>query len=276
MRSKSLILRLIGLTIWGANCVSAQGDLDSYERGEVEFGDGRVPFIASGEEQGALVLMVHGTPGGRENFTGFLNETRLTDRARIVAMVRPGWGGSQTLADTTRLQVQAAKVAAVLRAFPDRRPAIVVGHSLGGTIVAQSVMDHPELIDGALIVSASLDPAKEKTTWYQAIGRWKIVRWAVPDDLVAADHEIKALPDQLRAMSRRWSNVRTPIIVMQGDRDKLVPIAHLDYPARVAPQAVVATIRLEKQGHFVPWEQPEAMTAAILRLLDLATEGNPD
>lgn len=252
----------------------AQKEPPAIPVGEAEFGDARIQFFYRGTETGPLVVMVHGTPGGRDNYSGFLNEMRLTDRALVVSIDRPGWGGSQTDADTTQLSVQAAGVAAVLQAFPDRRPAIVVGHSLGGTIVAQVLMDHPKLVDGALIVSASLDPAEEKTTWYQAIGRWQIVRWALPDDLAAADREIKALPAQLQAMTPRWGKMSTSLIMLQGDKDKLVPIAHLDYPARVAPQAVIDTIRLEKQGHFVPWEQPEAMTTAILRLLDIGAKAS--
>ncbi|MGY8718233.1 MAG: alpha/beta fold hydrolase, partial [Verrucomicrobiia bacterium] len=58
---------------------------------------------------------------------------------------------------------------------------------------------------------------------------------------------------------------------LQGEKDKLVPIAHAEYPSRLAPTALLDTIRLPKQGHFVPWEQPQVMVDAIVRLLDHAT-----
>ncbi len=50
-----------------------------------------------------------------------------------------------------------------------------------------------------------------------------------------------------------------------------MPIAHAEYPSRLAPTALLDTIRLPKQGHFVPWEQPQVMVDAIVRLLDHAT-----
>lgn len=250
----------------------AEGELSEAKVREIRWGKGVIRFAENGTMTGPLVVMVHGTPGGWDNFDGFLNDEQLTNRARVVSMDRPGWGGSKIGSSVvTNLGEQATAIAAVLRAHPDRRPAILVGHSLGGTIVAKAVLDHPELIDGALIVSASLDPAVEKTTWYQAIGRWKIVRWALSEKLVAADKEIEALPDQLRAMSAGWPTVTTPLIVLQGEKDKLVPIAHATYPSRMAPAAVLETIRLPQQGHFVPWEQPQAMVDAIVRLLDQAT-----
>lgn len=252
--------------------ISAQGELTEIKVADISFGDGALRIAQNGTERGPLVLMIHGTPGGWGNFEGFLNDEQLTSRALVVSMDRLGWGGSRCGDGVvTDLGQQASAVAALLKHFGDRRPAILVGHSLGGTIVAQSVLDHPELIDGALIVSASLDPVVEKTTWYQAIGRWKIVRWALSEELVAADQEIEALPDQLRAMSAGWPTVATPLIVLQGEKDKLVPIAHAAYPSRLAPIAVLDTIRLPKQGHFVPWEQPQAMVDAIVRLLDQAT-----
>lgn len=240
---------------------------------ELPWHEGVIRYAENGTETGPLILMVHGTPGGWQNFDEFLSDEQLTKRALVISMDRLGWGGSQSGQDVvTELAKQAKAVATVLRAHPERRPAILVGHSLGGTIVAQAVLDYPNLVDGALIVSASLDPAVEKTTWYQAIGRWKIVRWALSEELIAADREIKALPEQLTAMTSRWAAVQTPMIVLQGEKDRLVPIAHAGYLGKMAPSAVLDTIRIPKQGHFVPWERPDAMIDAVKRLLDAMPE----
>jgi len=252
--------------------IAGQRELTEIKVADIPFGDGALRIAQNGTNQGPLVLMIHGTPDRWMNSEVFLNNEQLTSRALVVSMDRLGWGGSQSGGDVvTDLRQQARAAAAVLKHFGDRRPATLVGHSLGGTIVVQAVLDHPALIDGALIVSASLDPAVEKTTWYQAIGRWKIVRWALSQKLIAADQEIEALPDQLRVMSAGWPAVSTPLIVLQGEKDKLVPIAHAEYPSSLAPTALLDTIRLPKQGHFVPWEQPQVMVDAIVRLLDHAT-----
>jgi uncharacterized protein len=269
VRVEQRILALVFLGfVWlpSAHAESSEGEITVRT---IPFKQGQIEIAHAGSKEGALIVMIHGPPGGWDNFTGFLRDEELTSGALVVSMDRLGWGGSRVVdgSTVTDLREQAAAVAAVLGEFGERRPAIIVGHSLGGTVAAQVVLDYPELVDGALIVSASLDPAREKTTWYQAIGRWKIVRWALSEELVAADREIKALPGQLEAMTAGWESVKTPIIVLQGEKDKLVPIAHAGYPAKMAPLAVLETVRLPKQGHFVPWEQPQAMVDQIQRLL---------
>ncbi|HEY5692223.1 MAG TPA: alpha/beta hydrolase [Cyclobacteriaceae bacterium] len=41
------------------------------------------------------------------------------------------------------------------------RPIILIGHSLGGTVIARMTMDSPELVDGVVMVAPSIDPEIE-------------------------------------------------------------------------------------------------------------------
>ncbi len=39
---------------------------------------------------------------------------------------------------------------------------ILVGHSLGGPVIARTAMDYPDLVDGLILVGGSIDPEMEK------------------------------------------------------------------------------------------------------------------
>lgn len=229
------------------------------------FGD--VSALAVGREDGPLVLFVHGTPGDAEGWGHLLASERLSRRARLMAVDRPGWGASggklrPALAD------QAAALADVAEAFPSNRPVIVVGHSLGGPIVARLAVDRPELVGGVVLVSPALDPALEETTWYQAVARWRVVRWAVPEALRRADDELKPLKGELEALEGLWSRWRVPVVVVQGEKDSLVPAENADFAERVLPAGpATRVVRLKRQGHLIPWEDPGAIVVAVEGLL---------
>lgn len=235
----------------------------------------RLATAATGNSDGPLVLFVHGTPGSWDSFAQVMANAPLAERAWLVSVDRIGWGGSTAAGLETSLEGQARALQAVLAAHPEKLPAIVVGHSLGGPIAAQLAMDAPKDVGGLVLVAASIDPALEKTTWYQAIGRWRLVRWAVPEALVRADEEIKPLKSELEAMRRRWGELRMPVTVIQGEKDRLVPAANADFAQRVLTQAPVIMERIADLGHLIPWHRPELIAAAILRQIEHISDDRP-
>ena len=233
------------------------------------FPDGRqLASAETGNPDGPLVLFIHGTPGSWSAFSFVMADPALADRAYLASVDRVGWGGSTAGGVDSTLDGQAHALKALLDAHPDKLPAIVVGHSLGGPIAARLAMDAPDQVGAVVLVAASIDPALEKTTWFQAIGRWKIVRWAVPEALVRADEEIQPLKAELEAMLDGWGGLRMPVTVIQGEKDGLVPAANADFAQRVLTQAPVTMRRIDDVGHLIPWNRPELIVEAVLRHLD--------
>ncbi|MCC5024745.1 MAG: alpha/beta fold hydrolase [Candidatus Synoicihabitans palmerolidicus] len=137
---------VVGVVVVVASCATSARTWEERYAGmarpeswTVTHGDREVRVMVTGRVDGPLVLFVHGTLGSWGNFSSFLADPALANKARVVAMDRPGWGESGYMNLQTDLGDQAAAVAVVLRRFPENRPAIVVGHSLGGTIVARAV-----------------------------------------------------------------------------------------------------------------------------------------
>lgn len=234
----------------------------------VKSSDREIGYAATGPQDGALIVFVHGTPGSWQGFLDYLVDARLADAHRLVSIDRPGWGRSGRGNVETSLAAQSAAIAAVIEAEDTDQGVFVVGHSLGGTIVARLAMDRPELIDGTVIVSASLDPEVERSTWYQSMARWKLVRWVVPEDLDWANAELEPLAEELAKMTSLWPKVAGVITVLHGEKDGLVPVAHAGYTEKLAKNADVHTVVWPNEGHFVLWSNRGLVVDEILATIE--------
>lgn len=108
-----------------------------------------------GPVDGPPVLLIHGNCSSSGFWEPLLRH--LPQDWRIVAPDLRGYGASPALGvDATRgVRDFADDVAPLLTAF-DRKP-VVVGHSLGGGVAMQLLLDHPESI-AALVLEAPVSP----------------------------------------------------------------------------------------------------------------------
>lgn len=108
-----------------------------------------------GPIDGPPVLLIHGNCSSSGYWEPLLRH--LPQDWRIVAPDLRGYGASPALGvDATRgVRDFADDVAPLLTAF-DRKP-VVVGHSLGGGVAMQLLLDHPESI-AALVLEAPVSP----------------------------------------------------------------------------------------------------------------------
>ena len=238
----------------------------------VEVEGGSIYVVANEARAGTAVVFVHGSPGTWEAFRRWLTEPALAARARLVAVDRPGFGGSDRGRAEPSLAVQARRIAAALAAVGVER-AVLVGHSLGGPVIARMAVDSPRLVAGLLFIAPSIDPALEKRRWYNVFGAMQVVQWFLPVDWVTSNREIWPLRKELERLSPALATVAVPVIVMQGEADELVPPANAEFVARAFSAADVETRKIPKAGHFVLWERPELVTNAVESLLARSAGG---
>jgi pimeloyl-ACP methyl ester carboxylesterase len=118
---------------------------------------GHLSYLRAGDERAPRLILVHGTPGSASGWADYLTDP--PPGVEVVALDRPGFGESGPDHAVTPLADQAAAVVAL---FPsDGRPVLLLGHSLGGPIVARVAADHPERVAAVVLLAASLDPAQE-------------------------------------------------------------------------------------------------------------------
>ena len=149
------------------------------------------------------------------------------------------------------LEKQALALKPIIEKYKNNKPFILVGHSLGGSVIARIAMDYPELIDGLIFVAASIDPKLEPNeTWFRAPLATPFLSWVLPRSFRASNEEIYQLKPQLEEMLPRWKEIKCPVIVIQGKKDMLVPAGNADFAKRMIINAPVDLILKEELNHY--------------------------
>jgi len=225
-------------------------------------------YVSAGDESKPLVLFVHGSPGSLSAFINFLADTVLLKRAFLVSTDRPGFGYSNFGNAESSLQKQSEALKPILEKYKNNRPILLVGHSLGGPLIARMSIDYPELVDGLIIVAGSIDPELEPNeTWFRAPLATPFLSWLLPRSLRASNEEIYHLKPELEKMLPYWSRITCPVTVIQGKRDSLVPAENADFAKKMLVNASVKFVFKEDMDHFVPWSNPELIQHAILDMV---------
>jgi pimeloyl-ACP methyl ester carboxylesterase len=102
----------------------------------------------AGPAEGPLVVFLHGVSGSLETYDWLPPE--ITDGRRIVRVDLRGHGQSERATGTYRVSEYGADVVDVLRSEVGR-PAVLVGHSLGGVVAWWIAQNHPELVIAAFL-----------------------------------------------------------------------------------------------------------------------------
>lgn len=226
--------------------------------------DGTLSFLRGGDPNGQRVVFVHGTPGSADGWEDFLKN--VPEGFEYVAIDRPGFGESDPRKAVIDLSAQAAAIAPLLVKRAGKWP-ILVGHSLGGPVVAQVAVDTPNKIGGIVIAAGSLDPKLEKVHFMQPVGEWWPVRKMLPRTIRNANQELIALQGELEELEERLSTIHHPIVVIHGTVDNLVPYENVAFMKKhFQKNENLTVVTLDGQNHFLPWNSKTHIDAAIQKL----------
>jgi pimeloyl-ACP methyl ester carboxylesterase len=232
-------------------------------------GHREIHYVKAGDESKPLVVFVHGSPGSLSAFIDFLADTALLDKALLITTDRPGFGYSNFGNGMASLEKQGEMLRPILESHKNNRPIILVGHSLGGPLIARMSIDFPGLVDGLIIVAGSIDPELEPNeTWFRAPLATPFLSWILPRSFRASNEEIYHLKPELEKMLPLWSTIKCPVIVIQGKKDSLVPSGNADFARKMLVNAPVEFIFKDDMDHFVPWSNPELIQRAIHKLIE--------
>ena len=227
----------------------------------------KMSFAWNGDVTKRPLILVHGSPGSWEAWAQFLQNPKLTENFHIIAVDRPGYGESSAGTSERKLGHQADDIVEALQFNKSGLPALLVGHSFGGPVIAQIAVDHPEKIAGLIFVASSVDPKLEDIKWYQHLGTWWPFRFILPSDLRVCNEEIYTLKPELEVLAKGIPQISVPVIIIHGDEDPLVPVQNVDYlEKKIKTDLVVETSILRGMNHFVPWKAPQVIVDAILKI----------
>lgn len=250
------------------------------------------------------VLLLHGQPGSGADWDGVVQ--RLGARATAIAINRPGWDGVHAAADLE------GNARAALAALDARQVAgaVIVGHSLGGTIAAWLAATRPERVT-ALVLAA---PAANQAALYP-LDRWLAapligevssgvamagvglaltVPWLRrrvsagtgiaesylvgvgraalrPGAWRAYASEQRTFVHELAGLEHRLGSITAPTTIVAGARDRIVPLRAASELSEQIPGARL--IVSDRAGHLLPQRDPQLLADVILASLPAPSTG---
>jgi triacylglycerol lipase len=244
-------------------------------------GADRLAYLKAG--QGPAVVIIHGVGGHKEDWQGVMKA--LAASHTVYALDMLGFGGSSRDAKELGMAAQARAVAALLDVEKIER-ADLVGNSVGGWVAATFAAQYPDRTRKLVVV----DPAG-----FDAMFKGESPVNLFPDDVqqmkallthvLASDfaHTVafaatafadlqasgeKALPPRLmpalfgsERLEAVMPKIKSPTLVLWGEKDGLFPVALAPYVASLTPGAKSATI--PDASHFPHVDNPQAFTAAV-------------
>jgi pimeloyl-ACP methyl ester carboxylesterase len=151
------------------------------------------------------------------------------------------------------------------------RPAVLVGHSLGGLVCAQLAADRPELVRGLVLAAPAGAPRRRTLTAYAA-GLARTIGTLTPDlfltlarDALRAGPEALALGAFYAAGAQFEGAVQAPTLLVWGAGDRLIPIELAAEWQRAIPGAELRTI--VGAAHVPMVETPSLFAELLLEFL---------
>jgi pimeloyl-ACP methyl ester carboxylesterase len=245
--------------------------------------DLRIEYLWVGvtDPSAPLVVFLHEGLGSVAMWRDF--PARLCDAigARGLVYSRPGYGQSTPRtanekwgADFMHIQARDVLPALLAAIAPDARPWLL-GHSDGGSIALIFAALFPEKLAGVVALAphifvediALASIAKARDTYLSSDLRARLARYHVDvDSAFWGWNEIWLSP-----AFRRWtiepllSQIRCPLLALQGVDDEYGTMAQIDGIAQAAPHA--SLLKIEHCGHSPHRDQPEEVIEAVTRCM---------
>ena len=230
----------------------------------------KMNYAEIGSDSLPVAFFVHGSPGSWGGFIDFMKDTLLLKKVKIVAVDRIGFGNSDFGNAEKSLVVQSELLKPIVAKYKESgKKIILIGHSLGGPMIARMAMDYPELIDNLIIVAGSIAPDLEPNEkWFRMPMDFMPISILIPASFRASNHEILYLKPELEKMLPLWKNIRQPVIVIQGGKDFLVNPKNADFAEKMLVKAKsLKIVRVDTMNHFMPWSHPQLIKNAMLESL---------
>ena len=217
----------------------------------------------------AMIVFVHGAPGGTEAFFKYLQDPRLNQRCRLISVDRLGYGGSGLGWAEPSIIQQATSIQPIIDAAQiEGLSTVLVGHSFGGPICARIAMQNPGIVKGLLLLAPALDPENERKFWVTKLGKFPPTRWITPVGLRVAADEKWVHPSALRAIEADWPRIAAKVKLLHGTDDMIVPFENLEYAKRMLKENQFEGVPIQGANHFIPWSKRRLITDHLIDLLE--------
>lgn len=258
----------------------------------------RTAFADAGE--GKALIFLHGLAG---NVTHWVNVApRFVGSHRVIAIDMPGHGETDSLPRGYSIRMYVRQVLGLMDILGIEKAA-VIGHSMGGMVATSVSLVAPERVGAAILVNpAGMQPvARPLRIAGRLLLRRPILNRLLPrvwrgilanvfyrdneytrafirtvdetyedSDVLEMSHTMESLRTDLlaRDYAAMLPQLHTPVGLIWGDKDRLVPARVLHRAATRLPNVTVEEI--PRCGHMPIIERPERVVRFIERTLETA------
>ncbi len=229
---------------------------------------GRQIHVAqAGNDSLPVLFFIHGAPGSWTDYIRYFGDSGLTARARLIAYDRPGFGQSGAGQPITSIEQQARIARMMMDTLCSDQPVVLVGHSYGGPIAACVAMEPAANLRAVVLLAPAIDPDQEKEFFFNRLLQWQFLQNLLPPILYSAYQEKITHAAELRKIAGGWSRIRVPVFYAHGTRDRVVPVANIDF-ARTRIQAPLHATEIHGANHLIIWNRRELVLSLLHQALD--------
>ena len=218
------------------------------------------------------ILFLHGFGGDARQWHYQLQEFSLNNR--VIGLDMRGHGQSNAPHTAYNMQEIQSDLIAALNALGVKGRIVIAGHSFGGAVASQFAHDHPDRVEGLILIATSgefdLNPV------YKTL--LKIPYWLIKVAVPFTKNWLGASPTVMKRWYENsvrdwngWSlfrDIQVPTLVIRGSRDLVFGKHFFEDVPRAIPGA--EDINVGASGHMVMLERRDAVNRAISRFLEAA------
>ncbi|MBS1750202.1 MAG: alpha/beta hydrolase [Bacteroidetes bacterium] len=232
----------------------------------------RIRYAASGSDTSATILFIHGAPSSLSYYKDYMSDSLLLQKAKMYAVDRAGYGFSGLGKPEPSIEKQVQMIVPVVDSLNKiHHPMIVVGASYGTAIACRLAMDYPNLVDGLVLIAPAIAPGEEKTYWFTPIIESPLLNWFIPRMLQSANTEKIHHKSELAKMLPYWSNIKVPVIYLQGANDELVYTSNAKFAQTHLTNVPYLSIEMiPGEGHLIAFSEKNKIEGSIVKMLGLA------
>ncbi len=173
-------------------------------------------------------VLIHGIGMGRSVFADLV--AHLDGSGEVVAIDLPGYGEAPEPERVLTMERTADLVAAYLASHV-RRPAVLVGHSMGAQVGLEVAARHPEAVSKLVLVGPTVDPSA-RTATHQLARLLRDIAVESPKVIARGAREYVRAGPRLRTKFRAMlehrpedvlAKVSAPTLVLLGEDDVVAP-----------------------------------------------------
>jgi pimeloyl-ACP methyl ester carboxylesterase len=259
----------------------------------------RVRYVEAGA--GSVIVMIHGNAGSVDDFD-FKSLGILCRDHRVIAVDRPGHGKSdRPNGSNATLEFQTRLLHETISRLGVTRP-LLVGHSWGGSLALAYAVEYPGELSGIVLLAPAAYSDGGADQFMRAIVKTPVIgdisitlgRVIFGKHLLKKELEKAFYPDtvpeeylrhassswlrhkQLRAyledeysldkdlekISKHYTDIRIPVVIVTGDHDRVVSAKQNAYRLKTSI-AQSQLLELKNTGHQVPQTHPESIYNAL-------------